>query len=115
MHWNFKFRYLVVLIFIGLLFSASVKIMKRDIDWPTALEENEFSVIIFPLAGARLEANDDAVTRDVGRSSLVVRQKSGRNVKQNSGRGNVFFHHPQRRCPDFREAEAQGQTGLLQG
>ncbi|MBI3312675.1 MAG: efflux RND transporter permease subunit [Candidatus Omnitrophica bacterium] len=63
MHWNFKFRYLIVAIFIGLFVSATLKIKNRDIDWPTALEENEFSIIVFPLAGARIEANDDAVKK----------------------------------------------------
>ncbi|MBI3307696.1 MAG: efflux RND transporter permease subunit [Candidatus Omnitrophica bacterium] len=63
MGWNFKFRYPVILVLIGLLVISSIKIMNRDIDWPTALEENEFSIIVFPLAGARLEANDDAVKK----------------------------------------------------
>ena len=33
------------------------------IDHPSTFEENEFSIIVFPLAGARLEANDDAVKK----------------------------------------------------
>ena len=34
-----------------------------DIDWPTTFEENEFAIISFPLAGARLEANDEAMQK----------------------------------------------------
>ncbi|MDA9101134.1 efflux RND transporter permease subunit [Omnitrophica bacterium] len=63
MGWNLRLRYPIV---IGLLFLgafAAASIATRDIDWPNTLEENEFTIIIFPLAGARLEANDDAVSR----------------------------------------------------
>lgn len=62
MHLNMNLRYPVVLGMIALACFACMKIGTMDIDAPTALEENEFAVIIFPLAGARLEANDDAVT-----------------------------------------------------
>jgi HAE1 family hydrophobic/amphiphilic exporter-1 len=38
-------------------------LFRKDIDWPTTMEENEFAIIIFPLAGARIEANDDSVKK----------------------------------------------------
>ena len=60
---NLAMRYPVVAILILVFTFSSWRLMKRDIDWPTALEENEFTVVIFPLAGARLEANDDAVKK----------------------------------------------------
>ena len=58
-----KARYPVVIGLSMLLAFSMYKLSKRDIDLPNTLEENEFSVIIFPLAGARLEANDDAVKK----------------------------------------------------
>lgn len=42
---------------------ATLGLIKKDIDWPTTMEENEFAIIIFPLAGARIEANDQAVKK----------------------------------------------------
>ncbi len=63
MKWNLKFRYPVAALTIAAFCVASYGIVTRDIDWPSAMEENEFSVVVFPLAGARLEANDDAVKK----------------------------------------------------
>ncbi|MDP3921468.1 MAG: efflux RND transporter permease subunit [Candidatus Omnitrophota bacterium] len=63
MRWNLKLRYPVVAILIVLFSIATTRIITRDIDWPSSLEENEFSIVVFPLAGARLEANDDAVLK----------------------------------------------------
>lgn len=63
MHWNFKLRYPIVAILVLVFSYASLQIVTRHIDWPSTLEENEFSIVIFPLAGARLEANDDAVKK----------------------------------------------------
>ncbi|HTL48117.1 MAG TPA: efflux RND transporter permease subunit [Verrucomicrobiae bacterium] len=63
MKFNLMFRYPVAAATIALFCLASYNIVTRDIDFPTTLEENEFQVIIFPLAGARLEANDEAVTK----------------------------------------------------
>lgn len=63
MRFNLKFRYPVAALAVVLFCVASYKIVTRDIDWPSAMEENEFSVVVFPLAGARLEANDDAVKK----------------------------------------------------
>ncbi len=63
MKWNLKFRYPVAALTVAAFCVASYGIVTRDIDWPSAMEENEFSVVVFPLAGARLEANDDAVKK----------------------------------------------------
>lgn len=63
MHWNFNFRYPIVAGMICLFAISTQKIISRDIDWPNTLEEREFAIVIFPLAGARLEANDDAVKK----------------------------------------------------
>ena len=54
----------VVLITALILLTISVRgLMKKDIDWPSTMEENEFTVVIFPLAGARIETNDQAVKK----------------------------------------------------
>ena len=63
MQWNLALRYPLVIFLLMLLGVASWKIVTRDIDFPTTLEENEFQIIIFPLAGARLEANDESVKK----------------------------------------------------
>ncbi len=63
MRWNLKLRYLIAAFTVAMFCLSSYKIITRDIDWPSAMEENEFSVVVFPLAGARLEANDDAVKK----------------------------------------------------
>jgi len=78
-----KFRYIVVVVLSVVFVYTTIGILNKDIDFPTALEENEFAVVIFPLAGARLEANDDAVKKvedmlskipDVSMSSSTVRK-----------------------------------------
>ncbi len=63
MNWNLALRYPVVIIMICIFAFTSWRIAKKDIDWPSTFEENEFAIVIFPLAGARLEANDDVVVR----------------------------------------------------
>lgn len=63
MRWNFKFRYIVAAAAFCAFFFCGYKISHKDIDHPSTFEENEFSIVVFPLAGARLEANDDAVTK----------------------------------------------------
>ncbi len=60
---SLSLRYPVTLFLVGLLWLSVTKIMTRDVDWPTTLEENEFAIVIFPLAGAKLETNDDVVKR----------------------------------------------------
>lgn len=53
-----------VLLFSFILFGISLfGLIRKDIDWPTTMEENEFVIIIFPLAGARIEANNEAVSK----------------------------------------------------
>jgi len=61
MRLNFSFRYPIVILLIFCFAIAIWQVATRDMDWPRTLEENEFSIVVFPLAGARLEANDDAV------------------------------------------------------
>jgi hydrophobic/amphiphilic exporter-1 (mainly G- bacteria), HAE1 family len=36
---------------------------RTPIDWPSSFEENEFAIITFPMAGARLESNDEAMAK----------------------------------------------------
>lgn len=55
---SFRVKYPVLIIVI-MLFALSVQgIRKMDIDLPSTLEENEFGVVVFPIAGAELESND---------------------------------------------------------
>lgn len=55
---SFRNRY-PLLIIVGLLFLLSIKgLADMDIDLPSTLEENEFGVIVFPIAGADLAANN---------------------------------------------------------
>lgn len=63
MRWNLKLRYPIAGLMILLLCFSGWKIASMDIDTPSTFQENEFAIIVFPLAGARLEANDDAVKR----------------------------------------------------
>ncbi len=59
----FRLRYLFLILLL-FLFSFSVwKLTSRAIDLPTQLEENEFQIIVFPLAGAKLDTNDEAARR----------------------------------------------------
>lgn len=60
---NLKSRYVVALLFIAAFCFCGYKIKNMAIDQPSTFEENEFGIVIFPLAGARLEANDDAVKK----------------------------------------------------
>ncbi|MBI4970720.1 MAG: efflux RND transporter permease subunit [Candidatus Omnitrophica bacterium] len=49
----------IVLLTVFLLFIYSAQqIAKKDMDLPSAYEENEFSVVVFPISGAELGAND---------------------------------------------------------
>ncbi len=63
MKWNLAHRSWVLLALVGLLFVGGAGLMSRSIDWPATYEENEFAVVMFPLAGAKLEANDEAVKK----------------------------------------------------
>ncbi|MFZ5802943.1 MAG: efflux RND transporter permease subunit [Candidatus Omnitrophota bacterium] len=81
---NLRLRYLVSLVVVALFVGAALLISKMDIDTPTSYEENEFAIVIFPLAGAKLDANDDVVKkvedllskiRDVALFSSTVRKE----------------------------------------
>lgn len=61
--WNLKHSSLVLLVTLAVFGVALYGLLHKDIDWPTTMEENEFSIVIFPLAGARIEANDRAVKK----------------------------------------------------
>jgi len=55
-----KYRYWVLLT-LSAVFAASLwGLIERDIDLPSQLQENEFSIIVFPLAGAKLDTNNEA-------------------------------------------------------
>ncbi len=54
----FRNKYIVLMtVFLLFIYSAQ-QIAQKDMDLPSAYEENEFSVIVFPIAGAELGAND---------------------------------------------------------
>jgi len=83
MELNLRHRYLVVFLVFLLFTYCGPRLMSRHIDTPSTYEENEFAIIIFPLAGARLEANSDAVKKveellakipDIKLFSTTVRQ-----------------------------------------
>jgi hydrophobic/amphiphilic exporter-1 (mainly G- bacteria), HAE1 family len=63
MKFNFKFRYPVAGACTLLFLLCGARIAFMPIDTPNTFQENEFSIVIFPLAGARLEANDDGVKK----------------------------------------------------
>ncbi len=63
MKWNLKLRYPVAIAVTVFFVFCGHRIAKMPIDHPSTFEENEFSIVIFPLAGARLEANDDSVKK----------------------------------------------------
>jgi len=55
-----------VLILAGFAFVAmagTTLLFKKNIDWPSTYEENEFAIVSFPLAGAKLETNDEAMKK----------------------------------------------------
>ncbi len=59
----FRRRWMTVGIMVFACALAIWGLMKTPIDWPTSFEENEFAIITFPLAGARLESNDEAMAK----------------------------------------------------
>ena len=59
----FKQRYLFLLMILVLFLFSAWRLSVRHIDLPSQLEENEFSIIVFPLAGAKLDANDEVAKR----------------------------------------------------
>ncbi len=60
---NLKFRYFVTALATAAFLFAGGKLADMDIDTPSTFEENEFALVIFPLAGARLDANDEGVLK----------------------------------------------------
>ncbi len=58
-----NFRYIFLLGVLALFLFAGWRLSKLPVDLPSQLEENEVSVIVFPLAGAKLEANDEVAKR----------------------------------------------------
>ncbi|MBI4431017.1 MAG: efflux RND transporter permease subunit [Candidatus Omnitrophica bacterium] len=62
--WTNARRYLAVPLVLLFFAFATYGLMQLDIDSPKTLEENEFACIVFPIAGANLEANDE-VTKKV--------------------------------------------------
>jgi hydrophobic/amphiphilic exporter-1 (mainly G- bacteria), HAE1 family len=60
---TFRHRYLFILAVLILFGFSTRQLMGRDIDLPTQLDENEFEIIVFPLAGAKLDANDEVARR----------------------------------------------------
>ena len=63
MRLNLRFRLPVAIVVVLLFTHAMGAIAKKDIDHPSTFQENEFALIVFPLAGARLEANSDAILK----------------------------------------------------
>lgn len=61
--WCIAKRWLVVLAVVGLCAFAGWRLSKTPFDLPSTFEENEFAIITFPLAGARLEANDEVMKK----------------------------------------------------
>ncbi len=59
-----RLRYIAVPLVLLLFAFCAYGLMKIDIDSPRTLEENEFACVVFPIAGANLEANDE-VTKKV--------------------------------------------------
>jgi HAE1 family hydrophobic/amphiphilic exporter-1 len=60
---SFRHRY-IFLAFILTLFLFSIwRLGKMPIDLPTQLEENEFQLVVFPLAGAKLDTNNEVAKK----------------------------------------------------
>ncbi len=56
-------RGVILLVFAAVAVTGTTLLFKKSIDWPSTYEENEFAVISFPLAGAKLETNDEAMKK----------------------------------------------------
>ncbi|MFA7255349.1 MAG: efflux RND transporter permease subunit [Candidatus Omnitrophota bacterium] len=69
--WCITWRWKVVPAVFGLSFFAIFMLARTPIDWPSSFEENEFAVVTFPLAGARLESNDEAMKKLEGILSKI--------------------------------------------
>ncbi|PIQ87440.1 MAG: hypothetical protein COV74_00785 [Candidatus Omnitrophica bacterium CG11_big_fil_rev_8_21_14_0_20_45_26] len=63
LRFSFQNRYSLLVLILALFVAATWGLAHRDLDLPTTLNENEFKITIFPLAGAKLEANDEVVKK----------------------------------------------------
>lgn len=61
--WCIRKRWMVVISVFILTGIAIWGIFLKPVDLPTTFEENEFAIITFPLAGAKLESNDEAMKK----------------------------------------------------
>ncbi len=69
--WCITWRWKVVPVVFGFCFFALFMLARTPIDWPSTFEENEFAIVTFPLAGARLESNDEAIAKIEGILSKI--------------------------------------------
>jgi len=78
-----KWRYVIIGIVLLAFGFALTRLAERAIDLPKTLEENEFAVIVSPIAGASLDANDEVTKKiediilgqpEVETSSATVRR-----------------------------------------
>jgi len=53
----------ILLLFAAFAAGGTTLLFKKSIDWPSTYEENEFAIVSFPLAGAKLETNDIAMKK----------------------------------------------------
>jgi len=60
---SFRCRYFLLGMIVILLSMAAWGLSHRDIDLPSTLEENEFKIVVFPMAGAKLDTNDEVVKK----------------------------------------------------
>lgn len=56
-------RFVILILFAAFAIVGSTLLFKKSIDWPSTYEENEFAIVSFPLAGAKLETNDLAMKK----------------------------------------------------
>lgn len=61
-----RLRFTILAAVLSFFILSAWGLANRDIDLPSTLEENEFQVVIFPLAGAKLETNDEVVKKIEG-------------------------------------------------
>jgi HAE1 family hydrophobic/amphiphilic exporter-1 len=69
--WCIHRRGWVLLSVVGMLAIAGWNLAHTPIDWPSSFEENEFAIVTFPMAGARLESNDEAMKKIEGILSKI--------------------------------------------
>lgn len=56
-------RFGILILFAVFALVGTTLLFKKNIDWPSTYEENEFAIVSFPLAGAKLETNDEAMKK----------------------------------------------------